>query len=218
MAATRFDPARPEWLPKTSFAMLMRDEILAELHTRFDPERGVLAIARQGRPVFEAPITDAEGRGRAGRFFDEFLGERVDGPLRLFEAAGHSFADARRRPHASTGKYVSLVNLASIGALEGAVERPVDPLRFRANLYVEGLPAWRELDRTDALITVGNVELRTVSPITRCAATHVNPATAQRDLDVVGSLRRAFGHIHMGIYAEVVRGGEIAEGDTVSLR
>jgi uncharacterized protein len=35
-AATHFDPTRPEWLPKTSFLMLMRDEQLAQLRTRFD--------------------------------------------------------------------------------------------------------------------------------------------------------------------------------------
>jgi uncharacterized protein YcbX len=30
----------------------------------------------------------------------------------------------------------------------GAPGRPVDPLRFRANLYVEGWPAWVENDWT----------------------------------------------------------------------
>ena len=52
-----------------------------------------------------------------------------------------------------------------------------------------------------------------ISPITRCAATQVNPATAERDLDIVAALGRAFGHINMGVYAEVLKGGEIALGD-----
>ncbi|MBM3346199.1 MAG: MOSC domain-containing protein, partial [Betaproteobacteria bacterium] len=34
-ASTVIDPVRPEWLPKTHFFMLMRDERLAELRTRF---------------------------------------------------------------------------------------------------------------------------------------------------------------------------------------
>jgi hypothetical protein len=38
-----------------------------------------------------------------------------------------------------------------------------------------------------------------ISPITRCAATQVNPATATRDLDIVTALGRAFGHINMGV-------------------
>ena len=30
----KFDPARPEWLPKIKFVMLMREERLAALHSR----------------------------------------------------------------------------------------------------------------------------------------------------------------------------------------
>jgi uncharacterized protein len=215
LAATRFDPARPEWLPKTNFAMLMRDEILAELKTRFDTKSGVLTVERQGQTLFQASITDATGCERAARFFGDFLGGRLQGPPRLVEAPGHTFSDARRKPNATTYKYVSLVSLPSIGALEKVVETTVDPIRFRANVYLDGLPAWRELDWIGAEITAGGAQLRVVSAITRCAATHVNPATAARDLDVVGTLKRAFGHVIMGVYAEVVSGGDIAEGDTL---
>src|ERR1700758_1851371 len=45
LGSTRFDPEHPEWLPKTHFVMLMRDEKLAQLRTQFDVESGVLAIA-----------------------------------------------------------------------------------------------------------------------------------------------------------------------------
>jgi hypothetical protein len=34
-------------------------------------------------------------------------------------------------------------------------------------------------------------------------------------LDIVASLGRAFGHINMGVYAEVVSGGEVAIGDAL---
>ena len=60
--------------------------------------------------------------------------------------------------------------------------------------------------------------MRVVSPITRCAATEVNPDTAERDLDTVAALRRHFGHNLMGIYAEVTEGGPIAVGDTLTVR
>src|SRR6266536_2620057 len=116
-----------------------------------------------------------------------------------------------------TDKYVSLINLASIAALEAFVAAPVDPLRFRANIYLEPAPAWSELDWIGSEITLGGARLRVIAPITRCAATQVNPATAERDLDIPAALQRGFGHNLMGIYAEVVEGGEIAIGDGLML-
>jgi hypothetical protein len=40
--------------------------------------------------------------------------------------------------------------------------------------------------------------------------------TAERDLDIVATLERSFGHNLMGIYAEVASGGEVAVGDTLT--
>src|SRR5215469_13650984 len=61
LGSTRLDPEHPEWLPKTHFAMLMRDEKLARLQTRFDAESGVLAIAEAKRVLLRAPIADPGG-------------------------------------------------------------------------------------------------------------------------------------------------------------
>ena len=216
LPTTRFDPEQPEWLSKTHFIMLMRDEKLAELTTRFDGEAELLTIERDGRTVLRESLADAEGRRRVGAFFDEFLAGLVEGPLRIVEAPGHTFADARRRPNANTGQYVSLINLASIAALKQSIGAPVAPLRFRANVYFDGAAAWSELEWLEREITIGGARLRVVSPITRCAATQVNPATAARDLDIVGGLHRGFGHNLMGVYAEVVEGGDIAVGDALT--
>jgi len=92
---------------------------------------------------------------------------------------------------------------------------PVDPIRFRANIYFDGPSAWSEHDWIDSEIAIGAARLRVISPITRCAATQVNPATAERDLDIVAALGRSFDHTNMGVYAEVVAGGEIAVGDAL---
>lgn len=215
LGSTVFNPRNPEWLPKTKFVMLMRDEKLALLQTRFDAETGVLTIAEDGRELLRERLTEFEGCRSVAEFCTNFLGPGVDGPLRVVEAPGHAFADARRRPNATTGQYVSLINHASIAALERAMEAAIDPIRFRANFYFDGEAAWREHDWIGAEISLGAARLRVVSPITRCAATQVNPATAARDLDIPAALDRNFGHINMGIYAEVMSGGEIALGDAL---
>ena len=213
LPSTRFDPERPEWLAKTHFVMLMRDEALAHLRTRFDPETGEMTIADATGPNLRARITDPDGARQVADFIADFLGDSVARPLRFVEAPGHAFADARNKPNATTDKYVSLINRASIAALEETVETPVDPLRFRANVYFDGPPAWRELDWIGSQLMLGSARLRVISAITRCAATEVNPETAERDLAIVAALRQNFGHNLMGIYAEVTEGGPIAVGD-----
>ena len=213
LGSTTFDPEHPEWLPKTHFVMLMRDEKLARLQTRFDVESGVLSIAEGGQVLLRATMSDPQGRGLVAEFLTNFLGDAVDGPLRVVSASGHAFADARRKPNATTDKYVSLINRASIEALEAAIGVPVDPIRFRANTYFGGASAWCEQDWIDSEINLGAARLRVISPITRCAATQVNPVTAERDLDIVAALGRTFGHTNMGVYAEVVAGGEMSVGD-----
>lgn len=218
LPATRFDPEQPEWLAKTHFVMLMRNAALAQLHTSFNPQTGELSVEDDAGLALRASITEPAGCRQIADFLADFLGDAVEGPLRIVEAPGHAFADARRKPTATTDKYVSLINLASIAALEEAVATPVDPLRFRANFYFTGDPTWGELDWIGAEMTLGEARLRVIAPITRCAATEVNPATAERDLDVVASLQRGFGHNLMGIYAEVIDGGEIVDGDVLATR
>jgi MOSC domain-containing protein len=217
LGTTEFDPAHPAWLSKTHFVMLMRDEALARLHTRFAAETGLLSIATDEKIVLAARLTEPDGQRRIAAFFDEFLDGAVPGPLRIVEAPGHAFADARPKPNAGTDKYVSLINLASIADLETVIGAPVDPVRFRANVYFDGAPAWHEQEWMGREIGVGGARLRVISPITRCKATEVNPDTALRDLDVVGTLMRAYGHNIMGIYAEVMTGGTLATGDGISV-
>src|SRR5271163_847659 len=88
LAATRFDRERPEWLAKTHFVMLMRDEKLAQLNTRFAAETGELTIEHEGGIAVQACLTQPEGCRVVSGFMAEFLGPAVEGPLRIVEAPG----------------------------------------------------------------------------------------------------------------------------------
>lgn len=217
LPSTEFDPRQPQWLAKTHFVMLMRDESLARLHTRFDPASTELTVERDGAIACRGRLSEPAECLAVSEYLADFLGPNVGRPLRIVEAPGHAFADARRKPNATTDQYVSLINLRSIGALEAVLAAPVDPLRFRANVYFDGVADWSELDWLEREIMLGAARLRVVSAITRCAATEVNPSSAERDLDIVGALRSGFGHNLMGVYAEVIGGGEIAIGDALTV-
>ena len=145
-----FDPAEPKWLPKPHFLMLMRDEWLAGLRTQFDDSSNVLSINHNGRIVAQGNLATPEGRRTIETFFASTFPDLIKGPPKVLESPGHSFSDVAR-------KVVSIINLASVRAIEGMVGAPVHPLRFRANLYVEGWPAWHEFDLLDRTLSIGDV-------------------------------------------------------------
>jgi uncharacterized protein len=203
-----FDPAEPRWMSKAYFLMLQRDEWLAGLRTDFDDASNVLTIRDNGSIVARGDLESAEGRGAIEQFFGSRFADRIKGPPKILRGRDHSFSDLAR-------KVVSIINLASLGAIEGIVGQRVHPLRFRANLYVRGWPAWHEFDLLGRTLAIGNARLKVVKRITRCAAINVDPDTAARDLNLTQTLMQRFGHGDCGVYAEVIAGGEIAEGDRI---
>lgn len=203
-----FDPADPKYFPKSCFLMLMRDERLAALRTRYDDDDHVLTIHHDGAEAVRANLQTVEGRAAVEAFFTNYCAKELKGAPRVLSGGDHSFSDVAR-------KVVSIINLASVAALEDVVGQPVDPLRFRGNLYVTGWPAWREFDLVGKTLAVGDVRLNVTKKIVRCAAINVDPQTAERDLNLPHTMMRQLGHTDCGIYAEVVVGGRIAAGDAV---
>lgn len=205
-----FDPAAPSWMPKTVFLMLMRNERLAGLRSQFEDETHRLTIRRDGAVVAQGDLETAQGRAAIEGFFKENFAAELTGPPKVLTSCGHSFSDVAK-------KVVSIINLASVRAIETMVGGAVHPLRFRANLYLEGWPAWHEADLIGERLAIGDARLKVVKRITRCAAVNVDPDTAARDLEIPEALMRRFGHNECGIYAEVIAGGEIAVGDAIAV-
>ena len=203
-----FDPNAPRHFPKIKYLMLMRNERLAALETRFDDPTATLTIRHHGAVVAEGSLDRPEGRQAIERFFEEFAREDLRGPPMVLRAPGHSFSD-------SAVKCISLINLATVRELEGTVGAPVHPLRFRGNIYVEGLPAWAEFEWVGRRLRAGSAVFEAFARIVRCAATNVNPETAERDLAIPRSLLAAYGHPDCGIYLKVEADGVIAVDDTI---
>jgi uncharacterized protein len=204
-----FDPADPKFFPKAYFLMLMRDEWLAGLHTHFDDTGNLLTIRQRGSIAAQGDLETAEGRTAIERFFANNYAAAIKGPPKILSSNGFSFSDVAK-------KVVSIINLGSVAAIEDIVGQPVHALRFRANLYVSGWPAWHEFGLLDQTLSIGLVRLKVVKQIVRCAATNVDPETAARDLNIPHTLMRHLGHNECGVYAEVIAGGSIAVGDTIA--
>jgi MOSC domain-containing protein len=203
-----FDPKAPEWRPKSCFLMLMRNEGLAGLQTRFEDRTNLLTIRKNGQVVAQGDLETAAGRTAIEQFFSANFENDLKGPPKVLASAGHSFSDVAR-------KVVSIINLASVRAVGNMVGADVHPLRFRANLYLEGWPAWHEFELLGHTLAIGDARLKVIKTITRCAAVNVDPETAARDLEIPAAIERRLGHNECGIYAEVIRGGTIGIGDAI---
>jgi uncharacterized protein len=205
-----FDPADPKFFPKSRFLMLMRDERLAALHTLYDDASHTLTIRENGTEAARGDLETADGRAAIERFFAASFAAELKGPPKILSGNGHSFSDDAK-------KVVSIINLGSVRALEDVIGEPVHPLRFRANLYVQGWPAWREFDLLDRTLVIGEARLKVVKRIKRCAAINVDPDTAARDLNIPHTLMRHFGHADCGVYAEVIAAGTVATDDRIDI-
>lgn len=206
-----FDPAAPAHQPKIKFLMLMRNERLAALRTLYDDATSTLTIEEDGRVRVKADLSTSDGRLAVEAFFRRFMPRELRGPPKVLTApGGFRFTDSR-------SGFVSIINLTSVAALEDAVGVPVNPLRFRGNIYVAGWPAWHEFNLVGRELALGPaVRLKVTKRIERCAATNVDPKTAMRDLSIPDTLLRRFGHTDCGVYAEVRVGGVVGVGDSLA--
>lgn len=205
----RFDPEAPRYLPKINFLMLMRDERLATLQTKFDDATQTLTVMRDGKQVARGQLSTPLGRQLIEQFFAAYMKAELRGGPKIVHAPGHSFSDV-------AAKCLHIVNLASLRELERSIGRPVDPLRFRANVYIDGAEPWAELGWLDKEIGLGPARLALFARTQRCEATNVDPGTGARDMAIPAHLIRTWGHQDFGVYGKVVAGGEIAPGQVVT--
>lgn len=208
-----FDPAAPEHQPKIKYLVLMRNESLAQLKTRYDDESHSLVIRHEGEEKLRADVTTADGRAAITRFFQGYMPQELRGEPRLLAApGGYRFTDSR-------SGFVSIINLASVADLAQRIGAAVDPLRFRGNVMVEGLAPWAEFELAPGqeIASSSGLRLQVIKRIERCAATNVDPRTGFRDLQIPKALMTAYGHFDCGIYCRVTASGSLSEGDSLEM-
>ncbi len=206
-----FDPARPAYLPKIHFLMLMKNEQLSSLDCRFEDASRTLRIFRDGAEAACGGLETEAGRAGIEDFFAGYIpAAALRGRLRVVSAPGHSFSDV-------AAKCLHIVNLESVRALATIMGQPVDYRRFRANIVIDGVPAWSELDWVGKSLEAGGARLELFKRTERCAATNVDPVTGRRDMKIPSLLSRTLGHSDFGVYARVTQAGNIAVGDGLSL-
>jgi len=196
------------WSPCSGFTRVASSPglaaIQAQLHddgqtvTLSHPDQDSLTVAPDRQPdrllAWVTPLTDA---GRAA-------------PARVIRVPGRGLTDSN---------YPSLTigNLASHRAVEGRLGRALQIERWRANLWLDGLPAWEEFDWIGREVQIGGAILRIVERTGRCAAPSANPDNGRRDADLLAFLDQQWNHTDFCVHAEVTQSGPIATGDTAKV-
>jgi len=197
-----------KWAKKGMFVMLMLDEALAEVSTHLDAETLDFTIRQGSHQLLAVNLASEKGRHEVEAFFQRLV-PTLDGTPRLVRAeTGGHFMD-------KPDNVISLINLATVRSLEEQWGFEVDPLRFRANIYIDGAEPWSEFDWIGRDIAIGDAVLRVDRRNGRCGATNVNPVTGRRDLDIPRSLRAAFGHKDLGVYLVTRKAGAVTVGAQV---
>jgi uncharacterized protein YcbX len=191
------DSATPDdaWSRKHELVVLMNTPGLARLALRFDHNAMRLRLSLDGAPLADEAL-DPAGRRRLCAALEGYVLGLPDNPL-----SGHSErVPLRLVGDGITPRYqdnvegqATLHSRESLAAVAAAAGDPaLDEVRFRSNIVIEGVKAWGEHDWFGHRVRIGEVEFDVVRHKTRCLATHANPRTGQRDIEMMPLLMRRF--------------------------
>lgn len=111
---------------------------------------------------------------------------------------------------------ILIITDASLRELEKLWGKRLDPRRFRANMIIamrEGV-GWKENDLIGKQLHVGNVILHIDSWCERCAMIAIDPDTLERDTSLLRVINERM-DLKYGVYASVIKTGEISVGEKV---
>jgi uncharacterized protein len=112
---------------------------------------------------------------------------------------------------------ISIIFDTWLAQIEALVGHPLDPLRYRPNIFARAAAGFggNERDLIGATLTIGTAVLAVVEPIHRCVTTTYDVVTGESDPAVLRAVA-----LHRentaGIYCLIVQPGEISQDDTIA--
>lgn len=120
----------------------------------------------------------------AAAWVSDFVGKPtrlVQVPLERARATEAGYGKDDDQVAFADGFPLLLIGQASLEDLSQRVGRPLEMLRFRPNLVIEGSSAYAE-DGWKR-VRIGDIEFRLVKPCARCILTTIDPQTGERSAD-----------------------------------
>lgn len=183
------------WATKHEHVALVNTPGLARLQLKFDHQKLRLRVTSPRGLLFDEALDDA-GRQRIAAAIEDYVLNLAENPLsanrdRLpLRLVGDGVAPRYQDDRAGL---VTLHSRESLAALAATASSPgLSEIRFRSNVAIEGVEAWEEQSWVGRRLRIGQVAFDVVKPKARCLATHANPLTGERDVEVMRILPRAF--------------------------
>jgi uncharacterized protein len=208
------------WCRKIHGVVLANTPGLARLNVRFDVLASRLRIVLDNHALASETL-DEIGRQRLVDAVTDYVLSLDENPLKghpermPLKLVGDGVVP--RYQDTETGQVTLHSRESLASAALSLADSGLNELRFRHNVVIEGVTAWEEQSWVSRVLRIGAVEFETVVPKARCLATHANPVTGVRDLEVMQTLVRAFSQEQptFGVGMLSSTGGEIRVGDTV---
>jgi uncharacterized protein YcbX len=198
-----YDAAAPTWERSRNFVIQTLNPKLAQLSVSLDGDTVTLTHPELGA-ITASPDRDGDA---LAAWITPIVDPAISGPFTVAKA-----------PTPMTdfeNTHIAIGSTSSLRAFEQIADTQLARIRFRMNLWLDGLEPWEEQNWIGREIAVGVVRMRIIDPCKRCNATNANPSTGVRDTDLPRLLHSKFGHMNFGVYAQVTTAGEIATGDDV---
>lgn len=112
---------------------------------------------------------------------------------------------------------ISLINLSSVEHLVNKISLKIEHERFRGNIYIKGIPPWKEFQWIGKKININDCHFAVTGKIPRCSATNLKPGEVKDDINLPLTLRKVYGHINMGVYLIPLNDGIINIDNEVRL-
>ncbi|MEM8536520.1 MAG: MOSC domain-containing protein [Pseudomonadota bacterium] len=208
-AKSKLDPAAPEWMACRNFVIGAVNAASAGTWAELDEDTQTLTL--QHAALGEITLQPDDPADQA-RLIDWINQLELPTPATGIapHVPGRGYTD-------DSQPTVTLMNMASHAAVEGAHGAPLELERWRGNIWVDGAAPWAEFDWIDRDIQIGTAVIRPHKRTARCKHTMANPRSGTRDVDTLTILHQTFGHRDFGVAGVVVQSGHVAVGDSVQV-
>ncbi len=208
--AAKVSPETTTWVPCANFSRGAKLATLMAMRARVDEAAGAVLLSHPDRPDILVNPDVPDDASRLIEWVRPLADPDRAQPAFVVRAPGRGMTDSAF-PSISILSHGSLTELARVMGQTLAMER------FRGNIWIENSAPWVEFDWVGRELRIGGAVLLVRERITRCKATMVDPSTGLIDGDTLEALRTHWGHSDFGVYAEVIRGGDVSVGDEVIL-